>query len=72
MTQDTEAEGAPYDIENDYPNTLYVAFVTGHLSAAAALRGLLLRYDECDHAWRREQIRSMLDDVIAAMEGNAQ
>ena len=69
MTQDTE--GAPYDIENDDPDTLFTAFLTGHLEATAALRGLMTQY--CKPKCRnRKKIRTMLDAVGAAMEGRAQ
>ena len=71
MTQDTEAKGAPYDIENDDLDTLFTAFVTGHLSAAAALRGLMTQY--CKPKCRnRKKIRTMLDAVGAAMGGRTQ
>ena len=72
MSDTPTTEGAPYDVENELPNTLYQAFVTGHLEPAAALRGLAMRYSEVDRMYSeighdREQVRGMIADVVAVM-----
>lgn len=68
----TTTEGAPYDVENELPATLYMAFVAGHLEPGAALRGLALRYREIDQlhgelSRDRDQLRTMIGEVVAVM-----
>ena len=72
MTQDTEAEGAPYDIENDDPDTLFTAFLTGHLEAKAALRGFTTQYEKATICRDRTKLSLMIDIVTLAMGGKAQ
>ena len=72
MNEITATEGTPFDIENELPATLYMAFVAGHLEPGAALRGLALRYREIDQlhgelSKDRDQLRTMIGEIVAVM-----
>lgn len=68
----TEDNGEPYDIDNEDHDTLFQAFVTGHLNPEPALRGLARHYKDIDGLIAdleigREVIRNMIETVVAVV-----